>query len=431
VYYLDLFAGAGGLCEGFQRQGFEGIAHIEMSSDAAATLRTRLAYHQLRSAGNLDIYNKYLKGIVSREYMYSMVPRHLTRSVINECISDDTMQDLFSKIDLLFEERGARASDLDVLIGGPPCQAYSLVGRARDPEGKASDSRNLLYKEYVKFLERYQPKVFVFENVPGIKSAGGGRYLDDLRREVDQVGYTLELKTLNASDFGVLQSRKRVILIGWRKPLSFRYPLFSPLNHDYLVSDVLSDLAPLLPGQTRNVYVEPPTGYQREFRIRDDSTILTQHTTRLHNSRDREIYRLAIEAWNNYQQRLKYTDLPIELRTHNNISSFLDRFKVVGASLRSSHTVVAHIAKDGHYYIHPDIAQLRSLSVREAARLQSFPDDYYFEGPRTSVFTQIGNAVPPLMAFNIASMIKDMLSPAPTTSVASQSVDGRYSVTSS
>lgn len=122
---------------------------------------------------------------------------------------------------------------------------------------------------------------------------------------------------------------------------------------------------------------------------------LTQHIARMHNENDREIYETAINMWNNHKQRLKYTDLPEINRTHKNLKSFLDRFKVVSADLPFSHTVVAHIAKDGHYYIHPDITQKRSLSVREAARLQSFPDNFFFEGPRTSAFTQIGNAVPP------------------------------------
>ena len=122
------------------------------------------------------------------------------------------------------------------------------------------------------------------------------------------------------------------------------------------------------------------------------------------------IYEFAIEKWNEGNVRVKYTDLPKDLRTHKNMTSFLDRFKVVNGE-GVSHTIVAHIAKDGHYYIHPDIEQCRSISVREAARLQSFQDDFYFEGSRSAAFKQIGNAVPPLMAFAIAQKMKELLCP--------------------
>ena len=122
--------------------------------------------------------------------------------------------------------------------------------------------------------------------------------------------------------------------------------------------------------------------------------------------RDRDIYRLAIKSWKKNHSRLKYTEIPKELATHSNRTSFLDRFKVVADDLPAAHTLVAHISKDGHYYIHPDLKQARSISVREAARIQSFPDDFYFEGSRTAVFIQIGNAVPPLLAKNIAEALK-------------------------
>ncbi len=137
--------------------------------------------------------------------------------------------------------------------------------------------------------------------------------------------------------------------------------------------------------------------------------MLTLHQSRQHNERDIMIYKMAIELWNNGQQRLNYNELPDELKTHRNRTSFLDRYKVVGGDLDSCHTILAHLSKDGHYFIHPDIDQHRSITVREAARIQSFPDNYFFEGARSAQFVQVGNAVPPLMAKAIGTEISKLL----------------------
>ena len=163
----------------------------------------------------------------------------------------------------------------------------------------------------------------------------------------------------------------------------------------------------------KNKYIKPANKYLQNSNIRDEGfDILTQHETRPHNDRDREIYKEAILAWDTRKERLCYKELSTrrsDLITHKNTTSFTNRFNVIKADERASHTILAHMAMDGHYYIHPDIKQLRSLSIREAARLQSFPDDFYFEGPRTAIFRQIGNAVPPKMAEQIAKKIKEIL----------------------
>lgn len=406
--FIDLFAGAGGLSEGFIRQGFEPVAHIEMDVYAAQTLKTRAAYHYLKENGRLEVYHRYLTNQITREELYGEVDPRVLKTVLNREISDESIDEIFETIDESLNNQ--TTTSVDVLIGGPPCQAYSLVGRARDPYNKEHDPRNYLYRQYVKFLVKYKPKLFVFENVPGILTAGKGKLFEDVQRIMDEAGYNIEARTLDASMFGVLQKRRRVILIGWVKGTDHFYPEFENYDHNYVVSDILNDMPTLQPGETKDfIYSSSPSEYLRKHGIRSDDDILVQHISRPHNDHDREIYRLAIDHWDKEKKRLKYTDVPEEERTHNNITAFLDRFKVVADDLSYSHTMVAHIAKDGHYYIHPDINQLRSLSVREAARIQSFPDNFFFEGPRTAMFTQIGNAVPPLMAECIAEKIKQML----------------------
>jgi DNA (cytosine-5)-methyltransferase 1 len=333
-----------------------------------------------------------------------------TNPVINEAIGKKSLAKIIDLVNQKIKSCGM--SKIDVFVGGPPCQAYSLVGRARDPYGMKNDPRNQLYKFYVELLKKFKPKLFVFENVPGILSAGDGGLWKDIQKYFREAGYIIEYELLNAADFLVPQSRKRVILIGWQKKLNLSYPIFKKRIHNYRIKEIFSDLPPMKPGEKIEVgkYGDLATGYLKKAKIRTNGCPLTQHITRPVNKQDREIYRITIEKWKKEKQRLRYFDLPEKLKTHKNQTSFSDRFKVVADNLPVSHTLVAHIAKDGHYYIHPDKKQLRSISVREAARIQSFPDDFKFEGSRTSQFAQIGNAVPPLMAESIAKKIKEMLS---------------------
>lgn len=403
--FIDLFAGAGGLSEGFIRAGFEPIAHVEMNKDACDTLRTRTAFHWLKQQDRIEEYYLYLKGQISRDQLWQKIPENLISSVINSEISNESLPDIFERIDL---ELGKK--HVDVVIGGPPCQAYSIAGRAR--KDMKDDPRNHLYKHYVKFLERYKPKMFVFENVPGILSANNGEYLDKIFKAVTHEGYELQKKVLNAKNFGVLQDRKRVIIIGWRKDLKLQYPEFEEKGVAYeVLKDLFSDLPKLKSGQgewKESKYIKKTNAYLELSGIRNCIDFTTQHIARFNNENDLEIYRIAVEKWTNEGKRLKYEEVPEKLRKHNNIKTFSNRFQVVNHE-GVSHTVVAHICADGHYYIHPDIEQNRSISVREAARLQSFPDDYFFESNRTAAFRQIGNAVPVLMAEGIAKKIKEMI----------------------
>jgi DNA (cytosine-5)-methyltransferase 1 len=404
--YIDLFAGAGGLSEGFIKQGFNAIAHVEMNKHACETLKTRVAYHYLKSKKKENIYYDYLQEKITKEDFLSKIPSHIIDSVINSEISEQSIKNIFEKID-------SQICNLkvDVIIGGPPCQAYSIVGRARDPKGMEDDPRNHLYRHYVKFLTHYSPKMFVFENVPGILSAKNGEYFEKIKKAISKAGYSFEYKVLNAKDFGVLQDRKRVILIGWKEDLNVEYPDFKPLEQKYkILKDLFSDLPSLQQGEgSLGVvkYKRVSTEYLEKTGIRNGIDYTTQHIARPHNITDLEIYRIAVNQWKE-KRRLNYATLPARLIKHKNITSFTNRFQVVDGE-GISNTVVAHIAMDGHYYIHPDINQNRSITVREAARIQSFPDDFYFEGGRTAAFKQIGNAVPPLMAEEIAKKIKSIL----------------------
>lgn len=408
INYIDLFAGAGGLSEGFTQIGFNPVAHIEMNADACDTLRTRTAYFYLKKQGKLKKYKEYLSGRITREDFYEMIPKKLLDSVLNVTMSKSTMPDIYHKIDALMESN--RIQSIDVIVGGPPCQAYSLVGRSRRSDRMVGDPRNYLYKIYADVLEHYKPKIFVFENVPGMLTANKGSYFQDMEKTFMDIGYSIDKKIINSANFGVLQNRNRVIIIGWKNKYNLKYPEFRANSTSYQVKDILEDLPEIQAGETCNEYPsEQFCDYLKRTGIRKSGDILTWHTARPHLERDKKIYRTAIENWNNNHSRLRYNDLPEELITHKNITGFLDRFKVVASDLPASHTMMAHISKDGHYFIHPDINQSRSITVREAARIQSFPDDYFFEGSRTSAFTQIGNAVPPLMSKGIATEIKKMI----------------------
>lgn len=401
--FIDLFAGAGGLSEGFVKAGFEPIAHVEMDAHACKTLETRNYYYSLKKANKLQVYYDYLLGNISHKDLSESVLNRLN-NVINASIGDDNTS-IFNRIDELTKGR-----EVDLIIGGPPCQAYSVVGRHRINKLEADDPRNLLYRQYARFLKKYNPKVFVFENVLGILSAEEGKYFNNIKVYFRTLGYELESRVLNTSDYGVLQNRKRVIIIGWKKGSDFSYPELIAESNPYTVADILEDLAYLKPGDQNNItnYASDTNEYLEKSAIRNGTDFVTQHVARTHNDRDLEIYKIAIDKWLNGKERLKYGDLPERLKTHKNQNSFVDRFKVVDIN-SYSHTVLAHIAKDGHYYIYPSTEQVRSLSVREAARIQSFPDDYYFEGGRSAAFKQIGNAVPPLMALRIAEEIRKSL----------------------
>ena len=407
LVFLDLFAGAGGLSEGFRGAGFVPIAHVESDAAACYTLKTRAAYHWLKVNGKICKYYDYLKGELTRNDLYSIVPNLVTSSVLNRKIEAETLPEICKEINTL-----SCGKKIDLIVGGPPCQAYSLVGRSRDENRMLGDKRNYLFNHYVSFLEHFKPKYFVFENVVGILSAkddGGVRYFDLMREAFRSAGYETEYSVLSAKKFGVPQDRKRVILVGRLGTKTGFFPKLDECTSEVTIKELLGDLPALRSGQGCASPVKT-NRTQADFLVKTgikcDSGFVTWHVARPNTKNDLEIYKIAVDLWHMKKSRLNYEELPKTLQTHNNKSSFLDRFKVVAGDLTFSHTIVAHIAKDGHYYIHYDKWQNRSLTPREAARIQTFPDNYYFEGvnckpARSPAFKQIGNAVPVVLAKEI------------------------------
>lgn len=413
INFLDLFAGCGGLSEGFIRAGFKPIAHIEMDLAASNSLKTRMCYHWLKQNNKFNIYLDYLNKKISRDKLYSSVPTEVIDSVINEEISKANLKELFKKVDSKLGEH-----KLKLIIGGPPCQAYSLIGRSCDKNNMLNDKRNYLYKHYAEFLKRYKPEYFVFENVTGLLSAkdpDGNKHYENMLKLFKKIGYECECKVLNAREYGVPQNRKRVIILG-NYENSKKLDLELKNNPcEITINDLFADLPEINAGEEASKYKTSKINEcLSDLSLRDKKAPLTFQMSRPNTKQDLAIYKLAVKKWMKNNSRLNYNDIPEELQTHNNKTAFTDRFKVVAGNLTYSHTVVAHVAKDGHYYIHPDIKQNRSITPREAARIQTFPDDYYFEGIkdeicRTAAYKQIGNAVPVLLAQKVAEHIKSTL----------------------
>lgn len=295
--FIDLFAGAGGLSEGFIQAGFNPIAHVEMNLFAAQTLVTRSAYYYLKQTKQLNLYYRYLRGEMSRDEFVKTIPNRISKTVICETMSDDTLPGIFKIIDGIMKIRNI--TNVDVVIGGPPCQAYSLVGRAQSSHMNhpmSKDPRNELYKLYARVLKRYQPRMFVFENVMGISSANAGATFKNLTKYLRRVGYEIEYHEQNSKDFGVLQNRRRMIIVGWLKNSEMSYPTFLKKETTFTVNDLLADLPKLTPGQGATEY--RTTGWSQcvtETGIRTSEDVLTLHNSRPNKERDIEIYKRAIE----------------------------------------------------------------------------------------------------------------------------------------
>lgn len=486
---IDLFAGPGGLGEGFSslrnkegQQIFQSVLSIERDEQAHKTLRLRAYLRKILSSDNKvpGVYVDYMRGHDSTtfESLISLRPS-LWKAACGEAVraelreGDNTYVELGR--DRLIKWRKVHGEEPLVIIGGPPCQAYSLAGRSRRAHDKAfeNDEKHTLYKCYLSFINNLQPDIFIMENVKGLLSAthGGERMFSRIVDDMREAGY--EIRSLvtespsnprdfvvRAERFGIPQTRHRVILMGIRKDLNLATTIlaekdevslgealagipsirssFSKRNKeieavswtkyvDSAAKRIMETaegrgLAPVLervisshpPRKTEKGAVTSELGpYDRWYRGRlGRRAILTNHVARAHlaSDLDRYLFCAAYAEVNGNPPHLE--DFPRQLLpNHKNVQGaetdsfkFNDRFRVQLID-RPSTTITSHIAKDGHYYIHPDPIQCRSLTVREAARLQTFPDDYLFEGNRTSQYTQVGNAVPPLLAQQIAAIV--------------------------
>ena len=501
VLVIDLFAGPGGLGEGISscvhqngNRPFKIGLSVEKEASAHKTLTTRAFFRQTRNndSARADYY-RYVRKEITREELFSK----------HEALSSEAFQETLEKPRALGEDNElihSRIRELSeahdgpkVVIGGPPCQAYSLAGRSRNAGNTEYDAkedhRHYLYKEYLKVISIAQPELFIMENVRGILSAkvDGTAMFPQILKDLRKPGLVTKVKGVpnyrvyslvslpkeplnpdypNSSDFlirseqyGIPQARHRVILIGVREDLG-HVPeiLSSELESSVTVKAAIGDLPALrsgfskqrdstqvwertisknakalksifrksFPKKINQLELQPIAGLSREssvhkniggaempddlkaWLIDDELDCVLNHETRGHMADDLLRYAFcSVYAKLNNGISPKSRDFPIELAPNHqnwNTGKHADRFRVQ-SSTKVATTITSHISKDGHYFVHYDPRQCRSLTVREAARIQTFPDNYIFEGNRTQQYVQVGNAVPPFLALKIAKVI--------------------------
>lgn len=496
---VDVFAGPGGLAEGFSsvvdgagHRPFQIALSVEMEPSAFATLRLRSFFRQFDQVP--QAYYDYLSKRISKEEMIKLHPSEWAAAVSETRMLTLGTEAASAEINPILDSL-REAGSPTILIGGPPCQAYSLVGRARNKGNKnydaSADKRHFLYQEYIRIIERLRPVAFVMENVKGILSSQVdgtgifGRIISDLRdaggfsdsytllplaKRQDGIG---ESFVLRSEDYGVPQMRHRVILVGVRTEYLASLTLSSSPTPQLELEQATANVASVLeampalraglskaedtPEAWREAILKSYDtaasacrrsqsgledvakaldAYRADLKkskvtwARSCTTVtpvqnaklsawlsderlkyLPNHETRGHMQADLARYAFASTFALLLGRSPKANEYPDDLAPiHANWKSgkFVDRFRVQRWDAPSS-TITSHISKDGHYFIHPDPTQCRSLTVREAARLQTFPDNYVFEGNRTQQFVQVGNAVPPLLAYKIANYISIIL----------------------
>ena len=522
---IDIFAGPGGLGEGFSsvkgkrgKRFFDIKLSIEMNKDAHETLELRSFfrqfpinkvpqdYYELLKITDLKEWKECKSNLFSKYKKQGDIAKHeawnTTLGKVSNCELDQRISEHVAK------------GEKWVLTGGPPCQAYSNIGRARVGGINKKDKRVYLYKEYLRIIAVHQPAIFIMENVKGLLSAkvGGKKIFKSILKDLKSPSKVFRKQGVDCPDYrifslvkspesnlfdsdrntpmykndvdflircekyGVPQKRHRVILVGVRNDMDItEIPILDAVEEVSLKS-IINDLPKLRSGVSRKVLstrigadgklkltyekiIDSPivwkelvtkharsiiqkngfSKFKEKLKIRipkkgrgsiylntnpryknnhlrewysDDKTVgVCNHETRSHLKEDLERYFFASLFVKQYNRFPRLQDYPSELLPHHqNVKSgkFADRFRVQMADIPAT-TVTSHISKDGHYFIHYDPEQCRSLTVREAARIQTFPDNYYFCGPRTSQYVQVGNAVPPLLAFKIGKIVKEVI----------------------
>ena len=403
--FIDLFAGCGGLSEGFmESRHFRGLAHIEWELPMVQTLRNRLVKKWQDS--DEQAQNRVILFDIQR-----------TDELLNGNWSKES-KDLYAKYNSLEAQKGLKqlinGESVDLIIGGPPCQAYSIHGRATDKNSMQDDYRNYLFESFVKVVEDIKPKAFIFENVTGMLSAkpGGKPVVERIYKAVSEIGYTIlepqkfKDAVYNAFDYSVPQNRERVILCGVKNGSGLSITDFydtlsnSKSNKHLTVRDTIGGLPPIFPLKK----IEKVKGRNVSHYATDETDPF--HLPRHCSSRDIQVFRewIANDMNKCSQQEAiafykKVTGKETLYRKYRNLEWD-----------KPSPTVVAHLQKDGFMFIHPDIEQARFITIREAALLMSFPKDFEFIGNRAYCYKMIGNAVPVNFAKAIADSIYKIIS---------------------
>ena len=405
--FIDLFAGCGGLSEGFlESDDFVPLAHVEWEAPMVNTLRHRLSTHW---------------GLSEDEAKKSVILFDIQKT--NELINGKWKESSISKYGSYNHpdtiSNGLKGligkKKVDLVIGGPPCQAYSIHGRATDKNSMQKDYRNYLFESFVKVVKAFKPDIFVFENVAGILSAkpGGTHVTERIYKAFTAAGYeirtpaALSSSIYNAVDFGVPQNRPRVIILGVRKDGKYNLDdLYKTISSELTskhktVRDAIYDLPKIIP------LVKPIKDGRKNIshKVVNPSPHITQHEPRYHAIREIKVFREWVTNNMNSISQKEKIDFYFKVTGHKTLYA---KYKNLEWD-KPSHTVVAHLSKDGYMFIHPDPEQARSITIREAALLMTFPMDYEFIGTTAMCYKMIGNAVPVLMARGIAKgLAKEM-----------------------